>query len=275
LRRAGRFVYRGLLGQPPERDLARAWRGTATEGEPALRLLHVGDCGFRRMELGHDMTAPPGYPVVAAERLREHGIGLAFGHYFAIGFEDLPDQQRLVRHMHLDGEPDVVLVQLGGSPVRKVVLPHKKPIHRLRADGSRRAGRHIYLVHRVLRQLVRIFGRYPTKHPGTMELERFLMQVREAWPAALIVVMPPFPRSHNYREQLRIAERTDADVKAAAERCGAAVLDASGVLGFDPSLRCANAYNLNGKGAEVVGDLLADWLVEHAADRRGSERAVA
>jgi hypothetical protein len=271
VRRIARFGYRALLGQPPECDQGRTWRGTASEDLPTLKLLHVGDCGFRRMELGHDMSAPPGYPLVAAERLLDHGVGMAFGHYFAIGFEDLPDQRRLVRHMHLDGVPDVVLVQLGGSYARKVVLPHKKPIHRLRADGNRRAGRLIYLAHRLLRQWVRITGSYKTPYPGTMQLERFLMQVREAWPAARVVVIPPFPRSHNYRKQLRIAERTDADMKAAAERCGVHVLDAGDVLGLDPSLRCANAYNLNGKGAKVVGDLLGHWLLENVelvADER-------
>jgi hypothetical protein len=275
LRRIARFGYRALLGQPPECDQGRTWPGTARAGLPTLKLLHVGDCGFRRMELGHDMTAPPGYPLVAAERLLDHGIGMAFGHYFAIGFEDLPDQQRLVRHMHLDGEPDVVLVQLGGSYARKVVLPHKKQVHRLRADGNRRAGRLIYPVHRLLRQWVRIAGSYKTEYPGTMELERFLMQVQEAWPTAQVVVIPPFPRSHNYRKQLRIAERTDADMKAAAGRCGAMVLDTSEALGHDPSLRCANAYNLNHRGAKVVGDLLGDWLVDRAAHSRDADRVVA
>jgi hypothetical protein len=177
--------------------------------------------------------------------------------------------------MHLDGEPDVVVIQLGGSYARKVVLPHKKPIHRLRADGNRRAGRLIYPVHRLLRQWVRVAGGYKTAYPGTMELERFLMQVQEAWPSTQVVVIPPFPRSHNYRKQLRIAERTDADMKAAAERCGVAVLDTGEALGYDHSLRCANAYNLNGKGANVVGELLGDWLVEHAVYRRDADRAVA
>src|SRR4051794_21627900 len=263
-RRVARFGYRALLGKPPECDLARAWPGTAGKGQRTLRLLHVGDCGFRRMERGHDMTAPPGYPLVAAEQLLEHGVGVSFGHYFAIGFEDLPDQKRLLRHMHLDGQPDVVVVQLGGSSARRVVLPHKKPIHRLRADGNRRAGRFIYIVHRLLRQWVRIAGFYRTLYPGTVELERFLMQVKEAWPAAQVVVMPPFPRSHNYRKQLRIAERTDADMEAAAARCGVAILDTSDVLGHDPKLRCANAYNLNGKGCAVVGELLGDWIAENA-----------
>jgi hypothetical protein len=179
--------------------------------------------------------------------------------------EELPDMVRLQRHMHLDGEPDVIVIQLGGSPARKVVLPHKKAIHRLRADGNRRVGRFAYLAHGFLRHVVvRTFGRYPTKHPGTVELERFVLELRATWPAARIVVMPPFLRSHNYRKQLRIAERIDADIKAAAVRCGASVIDTAPVLGFDPSLRCANSYNLNGKGAAVVGSLLGDWIVENA-----------
>ena len=183
---------------------------------------------------------------------------------------DSPAQQaaqKIAQAYHTDDgvEPDVVVVQLGGSYARKVVLPHKKAIHRLRADGNRRAGRLIYLAHRLIRQWVRFVGWYRTPYPGTAPLERFLMQLREAWPAARIVLMPPFPRSHNYRKQLGIAERTDSDVKAAAKRCGVAVLDPAGVLGYDPSLRCANAYNLNGKGAALVGHQLADWLVAHAA----------
>jgi hypothetical protein len=259
-----RGIYRALLGQPPMRDLGRTWRGTATLGLPTLKLLHVGDCGFRRMELGHDMTAPPGYPLVAAQRLLDEGVGMEFGHYFAVCLEDMPDMQRLQRHMHLDGEPDVVVIQLGGSAARKVVLPHKKGIHRLRADGNRRVGRLAYLAHAFLRHVVvRTFGRYPTKHPGTVELERFILELRTTWPAAQVIVMPPFPRSHNYPKQRRIAERIDADLKAAAARCGAAVIDTAPALGFDPSLRCANAYNLNGKGAAVVGSLLGDWIVEN------------
>jgi hypothetical protein len=162
--------------------------------------------------------------------------------------------------MHLDGVPDVVVVQLGGSYARKVILPHKKPIHRLRADGNRRAGRYIYIAHWLIRQWVRIVGHYPKSYPGPEPLERFLMQIREAWPAARIVVMPPYPRAHNYRKQLRLAGRTDADVKAAAQRCGVPILDAAEALGYDPSLRCANVYNLNGRGCQVVGDLVADWI---------------
>jgi hypothetical protein len=213
------------------------------------------------MEFGHDMAARPGFPLVAAELLKEHeGIGVVFGHYFATGFEYLPDMASLERHMHLDGEPDVVIVQTGGSYARKVVLPHTRPIHRLRADANRRAGRLAYLSHPLIRQWVRFAGRYASPYPGTEDFERFLLQLRQSWPAAKLVVIPPFPRSHNYRRQLRIAERTDRDMKAAARRCGVPVLDAAGALGFDRSLRCANAYNLNGRGSRVVGELLADWI---------------
>lgn len=273
-RSAARRAYRLVLGQMPAHDPGRLWRGTAEPGERALKLLHVGDCGFRRMEFGHDMAAPPGYTLVAAELLREReGIGLAFGHYFVTGFEYLPDMASLERHMHLDGEPDVVIIQTGGSYARKVVLPHLRPIHRLRADANRRIGRLAYPAHALIRQWVRIAGRYASPYPGTEAFERFLLQLRRAWPHAQLLVIPPFPRSHNYRGQLRIAARTDADMKAAAARCEAAVLDASDVLGFDRSLRCANAYNLNARGSKVVGELLAGWLAENALAPARDERA--
>jgi hypothetical protein len=262
-RGAARALYHLVLGRMPSHDPGRSWRGNAVPGKRVVKVLHVGDCGFRRMELGHDMTAPPGYPLVAAELLREReGVGLAFGHYFAVGYEDLPDMAPLERHMHLEGEPDVVIVQTGGSYARKVVLPHLRPIHRLRADANRRVGRLAYPAHALIRQWVRVAGRYASPYPGVEDFERFLLQLRSAWPEAKLLVVPPFPRSHNYREQLRIAERTDLEMKAAATRYGAAVLDAADALGFNRSLRCANAYNLNAHGSAVVGELLATWITE-------------
>jgi len=264
-RGAARPLYRALMGRTPAHDPGRRWPGTAAQGAPALKLLHVGDCGFRQMDLGHDMAAPAGYPRFAAELLRERdGIDIAFRHYFAPGFEALPDMASLKRHMHLDGDPDVVLIQTGGSYARKVVLPHRHAIHRLRADGNRRIGRFAYPVHALLRQWVRVAGRYASPYPGTEALERFLIELRETWPRARLAVMVPFPRSHNYGRQLQIAERTDAHTKAAATRCGAAVLDAGDALGVDRSLRCANAYHLNARGSKIVGELLAGWIGENA-----------
>ena len=119
---------------------------------------------------------------------------------------------------------------------------------------------------------MRIVGHYPCEHGGLEHLERFLMEVTETWPVARVVVIPPFPRSHNYRRQLEICRRIDADVKAAAARCGVAVLDGAPALGHDSSLRCANAYNLNAAGSTVVGVLLADWILG-AASRRGGDVA--
>ena len=58
-------------------------------------------------------------------------------------------------------------------------------------------------------------------------------------------------------------------------KCGAWRLGGLSGSGHGPALRCANAYNLNGKGANVVGDLLGDWLVEHVAYRRDADRVVA
>jgi hypothetical protein len=271
-RSTARGLYHLALGRMPSHDPGRCWQ-LAAPG-PALKLLHVGDCGFRQMEFGHDMASRPGFPMVAAELLREReGIGMVFGHYFATGFEYLPDMASLERHMHLDGEPDVVTIQTGGSYARKVVLPHTRPIHRLRADANRRAGRLAYVSHPLIRQWVRVAGRYASPYSGTEDFERFLLQLRQAWPDAKLVVIPPFPRSHNYRGQLRIAERTDREMKAAARRCGVPVLDAGDALGFDRSLRCANAYNLNARGSRVVGELLADWLAANVLTPAEQARA--
>ncbi len=55
------------------------------------------------------------------------------------------------------------------------------------------------------------------------------------------------------------------DSRVVAERCGATVMEFADVLGKDPSLRCAAGYNLNSRGSRVVGEKLAEWLLERQA----------
>ncbi|HKR97931.1 MAG TPA: hypothetical protein VJU79_00325, partial [Candidatus Dormibacteraeota bacterium] len=86
--------YRAIFG-PKADDPARGWHGITPDGLPVVRMLYVGDCGFRQMDNGHQLRAPVGWPALAAERMAENGVGLEFSHSFAVLFEDLPDMETL------------------------------------------------------------------------------------------------------------------------------------------------------------------------------------
>ena len=270
-RRILKRVYRGVVGARPE-DPLRAWRGTAVEGRPALRVLHVGDCGVRRMDCGHDLLGPPGYPVSAARDLLRVGIGLAFLHYFCVNFEDLPEIDVLQRFGTF-GAPDVLLVQIGSCYTRRVILPDTDRVHQLRDELGRRAGRLVFPFYRLLFPFVRLFGRHSTRYRGAARLERFVAEARRAWPGVQVVLVLPFRRSPGYPSGEPIGERVEHDIRALEALPGVSVFDANPVLGRDPALRCATGYNLNTRGSRLVGAELARWLhARLAASERDAGR---
>jgi hypothetical protein len=260
LRRVLSHCYHAVVG-PVVPDPVAAWRGTARRDMPTLRVLHVGDCTLRAMDLSHDFRAPLGYPLAMAEELQRRGVGVEFSHYFAVLFEHLPDMKLLRRRMKLTGDPDVIMVQLGASYGRRLILPDTHGIMRLRCDLGRRLGSRVFGLYRVVRPLVRLIGRHPTRWRGAQALETFLLRVSEEWPSARIVVIHPFPRAYPYPTQLPITARTRAHLHAVAARCGVPELDFEDILGSDPSLRGANGYNLNARGSELVGRELAEWIL--------------
>lgn len=251
-------IYRGVVGARPE-DPVRAWRGTAREGQPALRVLHVGDCGVRRMEIAHDLLGLPGYPLTAARELLRAGIGVAFLHYFCVNYESLPDLDVLEGFARF-GTPDILLVQIGSCYTRRVILPDTPRVHQLRDELGRRAGRRVLSFYRVLRPFVRFFGWHSTPYRGTDRLERFLEQARRAWPSAQVVLVLPFRRSPGYPSGEAIGARVEEDLRALGALPGVCVFDANPVLGRDPALRCVTGYNLNARGSQLVGAELARWL---------------
>jgi hypothetical protein len=258
---ACRRGYRAVFG-PKADDPAHGWRGVTPDELPVLRMLYVGDCGFREMENAHHLRAPLGWPAVAAERLVENGVGLEFSHSFAVLFEDLPDMATLERHCKLSGDPDVIAVQLGGTYVRRVIISDTKRMIQLRDDLKRRLGRGVWPAYKLMRPWVRVFGRFMTPYRGASDLERFLSEVSERWPEADVVAMPPFPRSFTYSQSVPVRDRVDLDVRAAAARTGVELLDFDDVLGDDPALRCVAGYNLNGRGSRLAGERIADWLLD-------------
>jgi hypothetical protein len=268
-------AYRAVVGPPPV-DAVRAWPGTARDGLLNVRVLHVGDCGVRRMELSHDLYAPPGYPLAAAERLLEHGIGIEFSHYFSVRFEHLPDMPTLRRRMRLTGDPDMIVIQVGAAYTRRILLPDTPRIHQLRDDVGRRAGRLVPLFYRVLRPCLRLFGRHSADYVGAADLERFVDSLRRVWPDAEIVLVTPFRRSPGYAPGEPIAAQVEADLYAiAAARYGVWVFDANDVLGRDPSLRCVTGYNLTARASGKVGEKLAGLILERYGAGRPPEAAAA
>jgi hypothetical protein len=267
LRRLAVRAYRLAMGPANDFDPARAWRGTGENRAPTLGVLHVGDCGFREMNLSHDLRGPVGYPKVAAERLAEHGVGLRFNHYFAVIFEQLPAMEALVRHSKLAEDPDVILVHLGGTYHRRMILGTSRRMQQFRHELGMRIGKHAFRYFRSIQPLVRVFGRYKTAYNGPEDLDCFLGMVRAAWPKAEVLVVRPFDNIFQHPGMRQITARVNADIDATAERCGAAVLNFNELLGRDPALRGANGYNLNARGSRLVGDRIGGGLLALAGRR--------
>jgi hypothetical protein len=266
-RGTAKWLYRAVVGPAVDLDPVREWRGTGDPDLPLLRVLHVGDCGIRRMETSHDPMAPLGFPATAADRLLEQGVGMEFFHYFAINYDSLPSIDRLERISKLSGDPDVILVQLGGTYGRRVIVPDVRRTMQLRYELSRRVGRLVFRWYKVLRPWVRVFGRHKSEYPGPEKLEQHLNALQERWPSAEIALLVTFPRSFIYPTAVPIMARVEEEARAAGENCGVTVIEFADVLGKDPKLRCAAGYNLNGRGSELVGEKLASWLLEQSAAR--------
>ena len=132
---------------------------------------------------------------------------------------------------------------------------------RLRENIGRRMGRHVFAGYRLVRPVVRLAGRPVTLYRGTSDLDRFLSACRNAWPHAAIVVIPPLRRSIARAEQRRLEARLIADAGRSAQRAGVDFLDPSEALSrADGRLRCANGYNLNEAGSQLLAELLLEWL---------------
>jgi hypothetical protein len=274
LRGLAKRGYRAVMGTAVTEDPVRAWKGTAGGDLPRLRVMHVGDCSIRAMENSHDPKAPIGYPKVMAERLLDAGVGTEFAHYFAITYEYLPDIEQLEKVTKMSGAPDVILVHTAATYTRRVILNSTHRVNQLRVETGRRLGRAIRLPYRMLlKPLVRLFGRHWNPYDGTELLEQFLDRVQARWPNATVVMVPPLPFGWTYPTSWAILDRVMEDCRAVAERRGLPFVHFT-TLGDDKRLRCANGYNLNMRGSEIVGEELARWILAEQA-RPAVEQRVA
>lgn len=267
VRALGKRAYRAVLGPPVTEDPLRAWKGSAAGGRNPLRVMHVGDCSIRAMDTSHDFFAPPGYPKALGERLEENGVGMEFGHYFAITYEYLPNIEKLSKVTKLSGAPDVILIHTGATYQRRVILKSTTRVNQLRLEVGRRLGRHIFTTHRFLvRPLVRRFGKHWSPYSGTDLLDDFIDRVEAAWPLAKVVLIAPFPNSWVYPTSHVIATQVVADARALAERRQLPFHHFDEPLGRDDSIRCANGYNLTSRGSKLVGDELAKWVLAEVVE---------
>lgn len=269
--RAAKKVYRAVVG-PAAADQVRAWSGTAAESLPTLRYLHIGDCNFRRMDHAHDTAAAPGYPLEAAHELLRRGVGVEFNHYFSVNFAHLPTRDELLRRTRMSGRPDVISLHIGGNYTRWIVLPDTVRTMQLRVELGRRLCRHSARCYRAIRPFVRRFGRPATEYHGAKAYEHFIDMLRDMWPDAHVIIVTPFPRLHPYPRQGPIGEQVDTDIRAAAARCGAPLVDTAALLGGDPQFRGTSGYHLNGRGGEVVGQELARRILELQNARPAPQR---
>jgi len=254
--------YRVIVGKPVTIDPVRGWKGTAHGDRAELRVMHVGDCSLRAMETSHDFYAPVGYPKVIAERLLDQRLGMEFGHYFTIIYEDFPEIERLKKVTKLSDVPNLILVHTGATYQRRVILKSTERINQVRLEVGRRLGRRIFTAHRLfVRPFVRRCGRHWTPYEGTAKLDSFIDQLQKEWPKATVAVVAPFPLDWAYPTSADIHAKVIAEARELAERRGLPFFEFDHVLTAH-DLYCANGYNLNARGSKIVGDVLANWILD-------------
>jgi hypothetical protein len=266
VRASARPLYHRILGPLPV-DPTRGWRGNGVENASALRIVYYGDCAFRAMDRAHALDSQVGWPTFLSERLRARGTASEWSVVFVPDYETLPPAESLRRYVYVPGDPHVVIVHTGGIYGRRVILPDTPLMLRLRDDIGRRLGRHVFAGYRMLRPIIRLAGRPVTPYQDAADLQRFLLDVRAAWPDAAIVVIGPFRRLIAGAAQRRIEARVIADTRAAAHAGGVDFMDLSRILRGRQDLRCANGYNLSVAGSRVVADELLGWLDARAPVR--------
>jgi hypothetical protein len=264
-----KLISRVVFGELPP-DPARGWRGIAPDGLPVVRLLIFGECAWRSYELGHGTHNPVGYPRAMAQRLVEHGVGLEVSIVRAELFEQLPrTPEELTRHVRLSGPPDVVLVQIGGAHMLWRISPLRPNprLDPLRWALMRRIGRLVWPATLLRYGMGMIVGRPPFPYPGHCEpIERLFQLVADEWPAAARVLAPPLQTGLDYPYQRALAPRLHADMRGVADRTDTAYIDFADALADSPlPVHSANLYNLNAHGSQLVGNHLAEWVLEHVS----------
>ena len=256
-----RRIDDAVFGRPF--DPTRAWRGSGEEGQPLLRVARFGSCDFRAMDGPHGLNTEVGYPRFMADRLNADGVAVEFSNVFILKFEELPaDAESLRRHVKLTGDPDVVLVTVGGIHAYRCVLPASRRLAELRDKISRAMGPFVYVAYRPVHVVARRFGRHYRPYTGTEPMVRFAEVVRREWPGARLVVVPSLTGARDGVFDARLLREIGDDTAARAASLGLDVLEIRDAVGTDMKLRAANGINPNTAGSRVIGEHVAGWLQE-------------
>lgn len=269
LRRLRWWIRRAIYAIPMPPDEPREWHGLDVPGRP-LRIVRFGDCSWRETDLGHQTGTRPGYPLVLAELLAERGVAMQFTDVYVASVAELPsDAEGLTRHLHLDGPPDVVILQPALGHATRVLLPVNAEINRLRRLVAHWVGRAAGPLYAMLHPIARRFGRYASPYPGPGGIDPFLSAVRSTWPNAHAVALgpPARPRRNGWADPEQL-ERVWAQVAEHARAFDVDTLDVrDGVeataqrLG-DAAVFGANACDLRRPGHEAVGHEVLAWLAQ-------------
>jgi GDSL-like Lipase/Acylhydrolase family len=262
--RGGRFVDRvcGRLA-PPVHDPTQDWRGATADAERSLGLLTFADCSFRAMDC-HGTHNPPGYPQLLLERLDRRGVAVRGRTVYVPRSDDLPrTADDLRRWYDVGGEPDLVLVQTGSQCALRTVLGLRPSIQEVRDRVGRALGRRGFVTNRALWPRLGRVTRTTLPREDPEALVRFAALVREVWPDARLVAMPPFSATPHSPWSDAILREVAEGTRRVCEREGIAYLDPNPAIERLPVEvgRCTNGYNLTRAGHEVVAEALEPHLM--------------
>lgn len=234
----------------------------ADDDLPSVDIFRVGTCEDRVMP-DHHHNGPIGYTRYMIEVLAEQGIRTGYQNLWAWFFDNLPqtEKQLLKRRRMNRPAPDLVLMQLGPIYTGKHVLGGHRRIIGMRENFSKRMGKLIFPIWRVVAKALRIWGQPTLPYPGSEQLDTFIDLVLTTWPNTVVAIYEPMNPSLEGGLDRQKWEHLCVELKAAAERHGdrCRFIDRPD-LGTDMRLRISNGYNLNEAGSRIIGRHLAEWI---------------
>lgn len=253
---------------PRVEDPPLAWRGIDDPGLSPLRVVRYGDCSWREVVGAHQLGERPGYPLVVAERLREHGIGMRFTNHHVTPAEALPvDGPGVRKHLRSGERPDLVWIQVGCAYAIRSMLPVETYSNRVRLRINGRLGSAGGTVHSAITApALRRFGRYAYEFPGwpavQARIEEFIRLIRRSFPGASVALLFPWGASSDGWMNPNRLEAVGSVLGDVCENCDVLAVDARAQL-RDAELRgvavrASNGYDLTRAGHEVVTDAILE-----------------
>jgi len=103
-------------------------------------------------------------------------------------------------------------------------------------------------------------------------IDELLAEAGERMNAAVAAAQNTFGSVRTGRASPTILDRIMEDYRATASRLELPTVHFT-TLGDDAGIRCANGYNLTSRGAQIVGEELARWIVAELAKPKAEPAA--